>query len=105
MKIAIAVTSKEQNAPVSDQPGRAAFFMIFDGEGRLLETLKNPFSVGGGGAGFGVAKMLADREVEVVVAGKFGTNMVNALEERGLRHYRMQGTAAEAAARVGSDPA
>ncbi len=105
MKIAVAATNKEQNAPVSDQPGRAAFFLIFDGEGRLLETLKNPFSVGGGGAGFGVAKMLADREVEAVVAGKFGTNMVDALEERGLRHYRLQGTAAGAAAKVRSGQA
>jgi predicted Fe-Mo cluster-binding NifX family protein len=50
MKIAVAVTKKGETSPISDQPGRAAFFLVFDEEGRLLETLKNPFSRGGGGA-------------------------------------------------------
>jgi predicted Fe-Mo cluster-binding NifX family protein len=100
MKIAVAVTKKGETSPISDQPGRAAFFLVFDEEGRLLETLKNPFSRGGGGAGFGVAKMLADRQVDLVVAGKFGGNMTGALEERGLRHLEMQGAAVEAVARA-----
>jgi predicted Fe-Mo cluster-binding NifX family protein len=100
MKIAVAVMKRGETSPISDQPGRAAFFLVFDEEGRLLETLKNPFSRGGGGAGFGVAKMLADRQVAAVVASKFGANMAGALEERGLRHYEMEGTAAEAVARV-----
>ena len=57
MKIAVAVMKKGESSTISDQPGRSAFFLLFDEQGRLLETLKNPFSRGGGGAGFGVAKM------------------------------------------------
>ena len=85
MKIAIAAMGKKMDTEVGGQAGRAPFYLIFDENGSLLETLKNPFSRGGGGAGFGVAKMLADKQVTVAVAGEFGQNMVKALKERGLR--------------------
>lgn len=100
MKIAVAALKKGENSEISTQAGRSPFYLIFDERGKLLEELKNPFSVGGGGAGFGVAKMLADKEVSAVAAGKFGANMADALKERGIRVYEMKGTAKEAPARI-----
>ena len=100
MKIAIASVSRDENAEISPRPGRARFYLLFDEKGDLLEVISNPFSRGGGGAGFGVAKMLADKGVDIVVGGKFGENMEGALGERGLRYQQMTGSVREGLVRV-----
>ena len=78
MKIAVAATNKNKNSEISPLGGRAPFYLIFNEKGELLDSLSNPFAVGGGGAGFAVAKMLADRKVDAVIAGGFGSNMIGA---------------------------
>ncbi len=95
MRIAVASTGKEESSEISQQAGRAPYYLIFE-DGKLSETLENPFAVGGGGAGFAVAKMLADKNVERVVAGSFGPNMSGALEQRGLEKKEMQGKVSDA---------
>jgi predicted Fe-Mo cluster-binding NifX family protein len=100
MKIAIASVSKDENAEISPRSGRAPFYLLFDESGNLLEVLSNPFSRGGGGAGFGVAKMLADRGVDIVVGGQFGENMEGALRERDLRYCQITGSVRHGLARV-----
>jgi len=64
--------------------GRAPYYFIFE-KGKLIETIKNPFAIGAGGAGFSVAYMLADKKVDLVVAGKIGGNMRAALKEKGIK--------------------
>jgi predicted Fe-Mo cluster-binding NifX family protein len=96
VKIAIAALQKGKESEISAQAGKSPLYLIFNERGELLEELKNPFTVGGGGAGFGVAKMLADREVDAVAAGKFGANMTDALRERGIRAYEMKGVVRDA---------
>jgi len=91
MKIAIASLGEDKQSQISDQAARAPYYLIFNEKGELLETLKNPFSVGGGGAGFAAAKMLADKEINLVIANNFGPNMIGALEERGLKFEEKTG--------------
>jgi predicted Fe-Mo cluster-binding NifX family protein len=100
MKIAIASVSRDESAEISPRPGRARVYLLFDGSGKLLEAISNPFSRGGGGAGFGVAKMLADKDVDIVVGGQFGENMEGALRGRGLRYCEMTGSVREGLARI-----
>ena len=100
MKIAIASISRNENAEISPRPGRSKFYLLFYKNGKLLEVVSNPFSRGGGGAGFGVAKMLADKGVDVVIGGQFGENMEGALRERGLKYYEMTGSVREGLVRV-----
>ena len=90
MKIAIASIDGKEDGDVSPQAGRAPFYLIYE-DGELVETLKNPFAVGGGGAGFGVAKMVADKGVNLIVAGRFGPNMIAGLEDRGIKYQETQG--------------
>jgi predicted Fe-Mo cluster-binding NifX family protein len=100
MKIAVAALEKSLDSEISTQAGKSPFYLIINEQGELQEELKNPFSIGGGGAGFGVAKMLADRAVDAVAAGKFGANMIEALEQRGIRAYEMKGTVLDATAKI-----
>ena len=93
MKIAVATDEKNENAEISEKAGRASYYLIFDEEGALLETISNPFSQGGGGAGLGVSKMLADKSVDIVVAGRFGENMEGDLKSRGLKFFEKSGEA------------
>ncbi len=95
MKIAVATIEKNVDSEVSQRAGRAPYFLVFNEKGELLEEIKNPFTVGGGGAGIAVAKMLADKGVEAVIAGSIGGNMMTALEERGLKAYQREGKAKE----------
>jgi predicted Fe-Mo cluster-binding NifX family protein len=99
MKIAVAALKKHETSPVSEQAGRAPFFLIFDTQGVLTEKLKNPFRMGGG-AGFAVAKFLADRKVDTCIAGKIGDKMTGALEERGIIPHEMTGMVSDAVSEI-----
>ena len=96
MKIAIASEGKDKKAKVDIRAGRAPYYLIFDETKNLSETISNPFSIGSGGAGFSVAKMLADKDVNLVIAGEFGGKMVDAMKERGLESHEFTGTVEEA---------
>ncbi len=62
MKIAIASEGKNIESEVSQKGGRAPYYLIFEGK-ELIETIKNPFVSGSGGAGFSVAYMLAGKKL------------------------------------------
>jgi predicted Fe-Mo cluster-binding NifX family protein len=88
MKIAIASESKELFSIVSNRGGRAKYYLIFENK-KLVETIKNPFAVGGGGAGFSVVEMLYDKQVDLVIGGKFGSNMLSAIENKNMKYLEI----------------
>jgi len=90
MKIAIASEGKNDDSEISLRGGRAPYYLIFE-ENKLVEAIKNPFAKGSGGAGWSVAYMLAERKVDLVVAGKLGPNMKTALEEKGIEFKEESG--------------
>ena len=100
MKIAIACIDKNENSEISGLGARAPYYLIFNEQGEFTQTLSNPFAVGGGGAGFSVAKMFADNGIDIFVAGAIGGNMVGALEEKGIKYYEKTGIAKRAVQEV-----
>lgn len=82
MKIAIASEGKDEDSMMSEKGGRAPYYLIFEDK-KIIEVIKNPFAMGSGGAGFSVAYMMADKKVNLVIAGKLGKNMESALKEKG----------------------
>ena len=90
MKIAIAAEGKDEDSEISSRGGRAPYYLIFENK-KLIETIKNPFATGSGGAGFSVAYMLAEKKINLVIAGKVGGNMVSALEEKGIEFKEESG--------------
>ncbi len=95
MNVAIAALGKEEDSQVSERAGRAPYYLLFE-EGRLVEAWKNPFAAGGGGAGWSVARVLAEKGVELAIAGRFGGKMEQALDEAGIRHEERRGSVAAA---------
>ena len=88
MKVAISSDGKDENSKISQASGRAPYYLIFEND-KLIKTLKNPFRFGGGGAGYGVAEILSDEGVEIVISGKFGENMKEALESKGIKYKEL----------------
>ena len=84
MRIAISSIEDNENSKISEISGRSPFYLIFEDK-KLVKKIKNPFKFGGGGAGFSIAQMLANENVDVVVSGKIGPNMENALKEKGIK--------------------
>jgi len=85
MKIAIASSGKKESSTVSPIVGRAPYYLIYDNDD-FVEVIKNPFAVGGGGAGLGVAQMLHDKDIKMIVGGKFGPNVIEAIKEKDMVH-------------------
>jgi len=90
MKIAIASEGKDKDSEISQKGGRAPYYLIFKDK-KLIESIKNPFATGGGGAGFSMAYMLANKKVDLVITGKFGGNMESALKEKNIKFKEESG--------------
>lgn len=88
--IAIASNGKTEDSEVSAIAGRPPYYLIYKDK-KLIKTIKNPFAIGGGGAGFAVAKMLKDEKVDLVIAGRFGPNIEGALKEKQIKKKSMHG--------------
>jgi predicted Fe-Mo cluster-binding NifX family protein len=91
MIIAIASTNEDFKGNISDQGGRAPYYLLIDEQNEILEALKNPFAKGGGGAGFSVVKILEQKNVKKLIAGKIGDNMQGALKERNIEYISANG--------------
>ncbi len=89
--IAVASDSKETTGQISTVAARAAYFMVFDQDGSLLETIANPHADAAGGAGPSVANFLADKQIKIVIAGRFGMKMSNALKAANIEYVEKQG--------------
>ena len=83
MKIAIASLGQTPDSEISPQAGRAPYYLIFENN-ELVEAWKNVFSVGGGGVGLAIAKIMADKNVKKIISYNFGDKMKNALEQKGI---------------------
>ena len=94
MKIAVASEGKDPSSPVSLRAGRAPYYLIFE-DGKLVKVIENPFRFGGGGAGFGIAQMLYEEGVKLVIAGHFGPNVLAFLREKGIHFKEVSGKKVE----------
>jgi len=94
MKIAIASEGKNIDSEVSQRGGKAPYYLIFEDK-KIIEIIKNPFATGSGGAGFSVAYMLADKKVNLVIAGEIGGNMESALKEKEIKFREESGKKVE----------
>ncbi len=96
LQIAVAAESTELTAMISKVAARAPYFLIFDQQNNLLQTLKNPSADVSGGAGPKAAAFLAEKKVSLVIAGQFGRKMQDALKSFKIQTVVRQGRVIDA---------
>jgi predicted Fe-Mo cluster-binding NifX family protein len=89
MKIAVTSTGDSLNSPIDARFGRCGYFVIVDPENETVDAIAN--EPGPSGAGSGGAATVARAGVEVVITGQLGPNAARALQELGIRSYRIAG--------------
>ena len=95
-KIAVASSGKTTAASVSNQAAKCPYYLMFDGKGNLTGMIDNPYRNASRGAGPSAANFLGQRGVTMVIAGNFGSKMINALKNKGIAHLEYKGNAGDA---------
>ena len=88
MLIAIAAIDPDLNAQVALHGARAPYYLLFDDQGILLDSLVNPFVQVDQGAAPRAALFLSDNGVTLLAAGDFGPRLISELEQRGIRYVQ-----------------
>lgn len=92
LKVAAAADGQKKTSLISMVAARAPYFMIFDKNGHLLETVVNPYTDAESGAGSKTVNFLAEKKVTVIIAGRFGRKMKTALKGSNITYIEQQGT-------------
>jgi predicted Fe-Mo cluster-binding NifX family protein len=95
-RVAVAADAGHAEATVSAVAARAPHILIFDAGGALVESHPNPAAANPGGAGPALARWLAEKKIETLIAGDFGAKLAQALKERRVRMVTASGNAARA---------
>ena len=98
-RIAVSANGQTPAASVSSQAGRSPFFLLFDENGKLIETIANP-AKDSQNSGKAVADFLAGKEVTVIVAEGFGPQIVGVMKGKGIKAIAFKGSAEEAVKKV-----
>jgi predicted Fe-Mo cluster-binding NifX family protein len=99
MKIAVAAADKTATVAVVGQPASAPYFLFFDGKGKLLEAIENPYK-NAENPGPEVINFLAGKGATVVVAGFFGPKIIDVAKAKGVTPFSFKGTAQDAVTKV-----
>jgi len=94
-RIAIAAVGDSVTSEISKRAGRAQYYLVFDGNGVFLKSLKNPSRSQGRGASSGVVNLLIKESVKTVIAGKFGDKMKKLLKMNKIEYHEHAGIAKE----------
>ncbi len=100
VKIAVASAEKTTAASVSNLAARSPYYLIFDGTGKLIEVISNPYKDADRGAGPSAANFLVEKGATIVVAENFGIKMINALKGKGICYVEFEGRVDEAVKKV-----
>jgi predicted Fe-Mo cluster-binding NifX family protein len=95
-KIAIAADGKTTAAKVSSVAARSPYYLLFDGSGKLLETLENPYQAAKSGAAASVLSLLEKKGVTLIIAGDFGDNMIRDMKGKRIKYVEFKGSVKEA---------
>ncbi len=91
MKIAIPTDRGQAGAKVNAAFARAPFFYIYDTEKDHGIYADNSAAIQSGGAGVKAAQLLADKDVEVLLAPKCGENAAEVLREANIKIFKSEG--------------
>ena len=100
IKIAVASCDKTAKASVSNKAAKCPYYLMFDSKGEMTEVIDNPYGDASRGAGPSAANFLAQKGVTIVIAGNFGSKMINTLKSNGITHFEFEGRVDDAVKKV-----
>ena len=98
--IAVASDNQEATSLVGTFAARSRYYLLFSQTLELVQVVQNPFLSEGEGAAPLVVDYLAQKGVGVIVAGRFGPPMIQAMNRKDMRYIQYSGVAREAVQRV-----
>lgn len=98
--IAVASHDRTVDSTIENVAAKSPYFLVFDNQGKLVETLENPYRETGSGAGALVADLMAEKGVRTFVAGNFGEKIRLSLDEKGISFFEFTGQVREAVSTV-----
>ena len=92
MNIAVPTTDNTGlEAEVAARFGRAPYFAIVDEKLETVEFIANTGQQAASGAGIQAAQLIADQEVDVLIAGNLGPKAFSGLERADIKLYQVDG--------------
>lgn len=88
MKIALPVTSKDENCILDNRFGRGSFYYIFDTENDSFEIVDNPAKQARGGAGIQAVEYLISKGVKSVIIPEMGPNAERILRSANISVFQ-----------------
>lgn len=92
-RIAVASVGDSATSEISQRAGRAPYYLIFDGNGVFLKSIKNPAQNQRGGASSVVVEFLLKESVKTIIAGRFGDKMIRQLKANKIKYHEQAGVA------------
>jgi predicted Fe-Mo cluster-binding NifX family protein len=88
MKIAVCAKSQGMESIADDRFGRAEYYVIFDTNSLVAETVENTAKNESAGAGGSAVRLLSKSNVEVVLVPELGPKAVDAVNGFEIKAYR-----------------
>ena len=104
IKIAVASDDKTAKGSVSNKAAKCPYYLMFDSKGEMTGVIDNPYCDASRGAGPSTANFLDLQGVTLVIAGDFGSKMINTLKNKGITHVEFKGRVDDAVKRVLNKP-
>ncbi len=90
MKICVTASSEGLEAPMDSRFARAPFLTVVDGEAGTIETIANPATLAGHGAGIQAAQTVARMGADVVLTAHCGPKAFDVLEAAGVKVFGIE---------------
>ena len=100
IKIAVASDDKTAKGSVSNKAAKCPYYLMFDSKGEMTEVIDNPYADANRGAGPSTANFLDRQGVTLVIAGDFGSKMINTLKSNDIIHFKFEGRVDDAVKKV-----
>ncbi|SRR5574344_1828619 len=85
MKIAIAANESQVKSHVDPHFGRCEWYCLYDTETKNIEFIENTARNQSGNSGCEAVTILLDKGVNIVVAGRFGSKVVEVFRSKNIQ--------------------
>ena len=88
MKIAIPIEEKNIETNVCPSFGRTPYFLIYNTDTKESEFIDNSAAESSGGAGIKAAQIIVDKEADVLLTPRLGSNAADTLKAAEIEIYK-----------------